>query len=125
VAVVEAVDGPPPAYAVSESNGEVSRIPTLDQGARPAGVTSCQCAPSSRVRQIRPSSGAGPQVAGRDARRGERVDDAAPGADAEIVGRGDRSRFAGTPGAGRVRSRLITSQCSPPSVVRKTLWRAK
>ena len=31
-------------------------IPTLDQSWRDAGVTSCQCAPLSSVRQIRPSS---------------------------------------------------------------------
>ena len=31
-------------------------IPTLDQGVSAGGVTFVQCAPSSRVRQIRPSS---------------------------------------------------------------------
>ena len=31
-------------------------IPTFDHGVSAAGVTSSQCAPSSRVRQMRPSS---------------------------------------------------------------------
>ena len=44
------------AYAVSLSKGDASMIPTFDHAVSAGGVTFVQCAPSSRVRQICPSS---------------------------------------------------------------------
>ena len=44
------------AYAVSASKCDVSMMPTFDQGVSAEGVTFSQCAPSSCVRQMNPSS---------------------------------------------------------------------